>query len=42
VNIFVPRSGTVIAIGVNSATLNDHTAALATSVYKTLHKAGLS
>ena len=42
VNIFVPRSGTVIAIGVNSATLNDHTAALATSVYQTLHKAGLS
>jgi D-alanyl-D-alanine carboxypeptidase len=42
VNIFVPRSGTVIAIGVNSATLSDHTAALATSVYQTLHKAGLS
>ena len=42
VNIFVPRSGTVIAIGVNSATLNDHTAVLATSVYQTLHKAGLS
>jgi D-alanyl-D-alanine carboxypeptidase len=41
VNIFVPRSGTVIAIGVNSATLDDHTAALATSVYQTLHKAGL-
>ncbi len=42
VNIFAPRSGTVIAIGVNSATLNDHTAALATSVYQILHKAGLS
>jgi D-alanyl-D-alanine carboxypeptidase len=42
VNLVVPRSGTVIAIGVNSATLNDHTAALATSVYQTLHKAGLS
>jgi D-alanyl-D-alanine carboxypeptidase len=42
VNIFVPRSGTVIAIGVNSATLSDHTAALATSVYQTLRKAGLS
>lgn len=42
VNIFVPRSGTVIAIGVNSATLNDHTAALATSIFQTLHKAGLS
>jgi D-alanyl-D-alanine carboxypeptidase len=42
VNIFVPRSGTVIAIGVNSATLDDHTAALATFVYQTLHKAGLS
>jgi D-alanyl-D-alanine carboxypeptidase len=41
VSIFVPRSGTVIAIGVNSATLNDHTAALATSIYQTLHKAGL-
>jgi len=41
VNIFVPRSGTAIAIGVNSATLNDHTAALAISVYQTLHKAGL-
>jgi D-alanyl-D-alanine carboxypeptidase len=37
VNLVVPRSGTVIAIGVNSATLNDHTAALATSVYQTLH-----
>jgi hypothetical protein len=33
--------GTVIAIGVNSATLNDHTAALATSIYQTLHRAGL-
>jgi D-alanyl-D-alanine carboxypeptidase len=42
VNMFVPRSGTVIALGVNSATLNDHTAALATSIYQTLHKAGLS
>jgi D-alanyl-D-alanine carboxypeptidase len=42
VSIFVPRSGTIIAIGVNSATLNDHTATLATSIYQTLHKAGLS
>jgi D-alanyl-D-alanine carboxypeptidase len=42
VNMFVPRSSTVIAIGVNSATLNDHTAALATAVYQTLHQAGLS
>jgi D-alanyl-D-alanine carboxypeptidase len=42
VNMFVPRSGTLIAIGVNSATLDDHTAALATSVYQALHQAGLS
>jgi D-alanyl-D-alanine carboxypeptidase len=42
VNMFVPRSGTVIAIGVNSATLDDHTAALATSIDQTLHLAGLS
>ena len=42
VNMFVPRSGAVIAIGLNSATLIDHTATLAISVYQTLHKAGLS
>ncbi len=42
VNLYVPRSGTEIAIGVNSATLDDHTGELATSVYQTLHAAGLS
>src|SRR5262249_11320476 len=42
VNIYVPRSGTTIAIGVNSATLTDNTGALATSIYATLHDAGLS
>jgi D-alanyl-D-alanine carboxypeptidase len=41
-NIYVPRSRTAIAIGVNSAALNDHTAALGTSIYQTLHNAGLS
>jgi D-alanyl-D-alanine carboxypeptidase len=41
VNMFVPRSGTAIEIGVNSASLTDHTAALATSIFQTLHKAGL-
>jgi D-alanyl-D-alanine carboxypeptidase len=42
VNICAPRSGTVITIGVNSASLTDNTAALGTSIYQTLHKAGLS
>ena len=42
VNIYAPRSGTAIAIGVNSATLDDNTAALGTSIYQTLHEAGLS
>ena len=41
VNIFVPRSGTAIVIGVNSASLTDHTAALATSIFLTLRNAGL-
>jgi D-alanyl-D-alanine carboxypeptidase len=42
VNIYAPQSGTAIVIGVNSATLDDHTAALGTSVFQILHKAGLS
>ncbi len=42
VNIYAPRSGTAITIGVNSASLTDNTAALGTSVYQTLHEAGLS
>ncbi|MGH9081145.1 MAG: serine hydrolase domain-containing protein, partial [Acidimicrobiales bacterium] len=42
VNIYAPRSGTAIAIGVNSASLTDNTAALGTSIYQTLHQAGLS
>ncbi len=42
VSLYVPRSGTEIAIGVNSATLNDHTGELATSIYETLHVAGQS
>jgi D-alanyl-D-alanine carboxypeptidase len=41
-NIYVPRSGTAITIGVNSATLNDHTSELGTAIYRTLHTAGLS
>jgi D-alanyl-D-alanine carboxypeptidase len=41
VSIYAPRSGTAIAIGVNSATLDDNTAALGTSIYQILHKAGL-
>jgi D-alanyl-D-alanine carboxypeptidase len=41
-NIYVPRSGTAIEIGVNSASLNDHTSDLGTSIYQTLHEAGLS
>jgi hypothetical protein len=36
------RSGTAITIGVNSASLTDNTAALATSIYQTLHELGLS
>jgi D-alanyl-D-alanine carboxypeptidase len=42
VNIYAPRSGTAITIGVNSASLTDNTAALGTSIYQTLHEAGLS
>jgi D-alanyl-D-alanine carboxypeptidase len=41
VNLYAPRSGTAVAIGVNSASLDDHTAALGTSIYEILHKAGL-
>lgn len=41
VNMFAPRSGIAIVVGVNSASLTDHTAALATSVFQTLRKAGL-
>jgi D-alanyl-D-alanine carboxypeptidase len=40
-NISVPRSGTAITIGVNSASLNDDTAVLGTSIYQVLHQAGL-
>ena len=42
VNIYAPRSGTAITIGVNSASLADHTGELATSIYQILHQAGLS
>jgi D-alanyl-D-alanine carboxypeptidase len=42
VNIYVPRSGTAITIGVNSASLTDNTPAPGTSIYQTLHQAGLS
>jgi D-alanyl-D-alanine carboxypeptidase len=42
VNIYAPRSGTAITIGVNSASLTDNTPALATSIYQTLHEAGLT
>jgi D-alanyl-D-alanine carboxypeptidase len=42
VNIYAPRSGTAIVIGVNSASLTDNTAALATSIYQTLHETVLS
>jgi D-alanyl-D-alanine carboxypeptidase len=42
VNIYAPRSGTAITIGVNSASLTDNTAALGASIYQILHKAGLS
>jgi D-alanyl-D-alanine carboxypeptidase len=42
VNLYAPKSGTTIAIGVNSTTLDDNTGALATSVFVTLHKAGLA
>jgi D-alanyl-D-alanine carboxypeptidase len=42
VNMYVARSGTAIAVGVNSATLTDNTGALATSLYETLQKAGLA
>ena len=41
-SIYVPRSGTAIALGVNSASLSDHTSALGTSVFETLQNAGLS
>jgi D-alanyl-D-alanine carboxypeptidase len=42
VNLFAPRSGTAIVIGVNSASLTDHTATLATSIFQTLRNAGLA
>lgn len=41
VNLFAPRTGTAIVLGVNSASLTDHTAALATSIFRTLRNAGL-
>ncbi len=41
VNLFAPRSGTAIVLGVNSASLTDHTATLATSIFQTLRNAGL-
>jgi D-alanyl-D-alanine carboxypeptidase len=41
-DIYAPQSGTAIAIGLNSTTLDDHIAALGTSVYQTLHEAGLT
>jgi D-alanyl-D-alanine carboxypeptidase len=42
VNLYAPQSGTTIAIGVNSASLDDNTAALATSIFQTLHAAHLA
>jgi D-alanyl-D-alanine carboxypeptidase len=42
VNLYAPRSGTAITIGVNSASLTDNTPALATSIFQTLHAAALS
>jgi D-alanyl-D-alanine carboxypeptidase len=40
VHLYLPRSGTIIALAVNSATNNDDIADLAASVYQTLQKAG--
>jgi len=39
---YVPRSGTAIAIGVNSVPEQDHLPRLGTSVYQKLHRAGVS
>ena len=44
-HIYSPRSGTIIAVGLNSATTppaNDKIAALGASVYQILHNAGVS
>ncbi len=41
-NMYSPRSGTAVAIGVNSATFDDHTSELGTSVHQTLQAAGLA
>jgi D-alanyl-D-alanine carboxypeptidase len=40
--IYLPRSGSAIAIGVNSLPESDDLGALAKSVYETLHRAGVS
>jgi D-alanyl-D-alanine carboxypeptidase len=40
IHIFVPKSGTVLAIAVNSGTDNDQLGKLAIAVYDTLRKAG--
>jgi D-alanyl-D-alanine carboxypeptidase len=39
--IYLPHSGSTIAIGVNSLPEHDNLGQLANSVYATLHKAGL-
>jgi D-alanyl-D-alanine carboxypeptidase len=38
--MYFPRSGTIIALAVNSSTANDHLSDLAGSVYQTLREAG--
>ena len=42
VHVYVPRSGVIVTVGVNSATAetNDQSAALALAVYQILHNAG--
>jgi hypothetical protein len=38
--MYFPRSGTIMALAVNSSTDNDHLSDLAGSVYQTLQEAG--
>ena len=40
VQLYLPRSGMIIALALNSATTNDDIADLAGSVYQTLQNAG--
>ena len=41
-HVYVPRSGTLIAVGLNSATAEGQEGTLVRSIYRILHRAHLS